>query len=220
VFSLSLAGALGYLLGSIPTAYAIVHWKSRIDIRSAGSGNAGTLNSYHVTGSKGVGGAVLLLDFLKGVCAVLLAWWIWEGSYSHAALASVGVVAGHNFPVWLRFRGGRGLATGAGVFALIAWPVVPAWGILWGGAYLLLRSVNPANAAATIGVMLGIVFGSEDLIARVTTSGVPAGAFRLAGSVVLVIILLKHIGPVLEYIQMRRTGRRPGADREQAGGSP
>lgn len=209
MFSLSLAGALGYILGSIPTAYVIVRWKSRLDIRNAGSGNVGTLNSYQVTGSATAAGAVLLVDFLKGAFGILLARTLWEGNFAHAAAAGLGLVAGHNFPVWLGFKGGRGLATGAGVFAILAWPVLASWCVIWGAGYLVLRAVNPANAVATVAVMVGVLFGSDALIGLLTGPGIPAWEFRTGTVAILTIILVKHTGPVREYFRERQGGQPP-----------
>ncbi len=117
VFPLLLGGLLGYLLGSIPTAFLLVRWKSRVDIRTSGSGNVGTLNSYQVSGSKVVGFIVLVADFLKGFFAVWGTTALLGSSFEATATAGVGSVLGHNFPFWLRFHGGRGLATAAGVMS-------------------------------------------------------------------------------------------------------
>src|SRR5512140_1590079 len=113
-----LSGATGYLLGSFPTAYILVRWKSKTDIRMVGSGNVGGLNSYVVTKSKALAAIVVLIDALKGVAAVLIAPLITGDSFIFMAAAGIGAVLGHNFPVWLRFKGGRGLATAAGVLAI------------------------------------------------------------------------------------------------------
>ena len=116
VLPLIVAGVVGYLLGSFPTAYLMVRLKSRVDIRKAGSGNVGTLNSFMVTKSKGVGVVVLLLDLLKGVAAVTIAPLFGASDpFLAQTVAGAAAVAGHNFPVWLGGKGGRGLATGAGV---------------------------------------------------------------------------------------------------------
>ncbi len=110
---------LAYLLGSIPFGYLIVRWQKGIDVRSTGSGSIGATNVMRNLGLIGFV-ATFLLDFAKGAAAVLLAarWtghaplWIAAGAFA--------AVVGHCFPVWLKFRGGKGVATAAGVFFVLA----------------------------------------------------------------------------------------------------
>jgi len=209
VFSFCLAGLLGYALGSIPTAFLLVHWKLNRDIRSEGSGNVGTLNSYEVTGSTLIGALVLTVDLLKGIGAVLLARGIWGGGYLHPEAAGVAALLGHNYPVWLGFKGGRGLATGAGVMGAFGWMIVGLWGLCWAAAYPILRSVNPANAAALIVTILFVTLAPDDLLRQTLTSDIPLSEFRIFGGAVLVIILMKHIEPVRLYVQKLRNEKRP-----------
>jgi glycerol-3-phosphate acyltransferase PlsY len=112
--------ALAYLLGSIPFGYLLVRLRGGGDVREAGSGGTGATNVTRRAG-KAAGVLTLLLDALKGAAAVLLAravlgagaeWWV--------CAAAVGAVLGHVFPVWLRFHGGKGVATGLGVFLVLA----------------------------------------------------------------------------------------------------
>lgn len=117
--------ALAYLLGSIPTGYLLVKLFRHEDIRSVGSGNIGATNVLR-SGGKGLGAATFLLDVLKGAAAVwlgaLLASVLLPGMpfRDAQALAAVSAVLGHMFPVWLHFRGGKGVATGFGVFLVAA----------------------------------------------------------------------------------------------------
>jgi glycerol-3-phosphate acyltransferase PlsY len=111
---------VAYLLGSIPTGYLLVRVFRNEDIRATGSGNIGATNVAR-SGAKGLGIATLLADMLKGILAVLLAQHLaqWSGfpnGYNLAAVAGLVAVIGHIFPVWLSFRGGKGVATAAGVF--------------------------------------------------------------------------------------------------------
>ena len=120
-----LIAAVSYLLGSIPVGYLLVRIFRHEDIRSVGSGNIGATNVLR-SGGKGLGAATFLLDMLKGCSAV------WLGGYlgslllpgtphrSAQALAAFVAVLGHMFPVWLKFRGGKGVATGFGVFLVAA----------------------------------------------------------------------------------------------------
>ena len=124
--------AAAYLLGSIPTGYLLVRLFRHQDIRSVGSGNIGATNVMR-TGSKGLGAFTFLLDMLKGCAAVglgaLLGSLLFpaEPLRSMEALAALCAVLGHMFPVWLRFRGGKGVATGFGVFLVAApWAALAA----------------------------------------------------------------------------------------------
>jgi glycerol-3-phosphate acyltransferase PlsY len=201
--SLIPAALLGYLVGSVPSAFLLVRWKSRVDVRKHGSGNVGALNSMEVTGSRFVGTAVMLLDIAKGSLAVWLAGMFWEGEFAAGAAAGLSAVTGHNFPVWLRFHGGRGLATAAGVMFLIAWPVVVFWGGCWVVAYQIRREVNLANAAATL-ICLAMVLLLPAMVWEWLPPGTPAGGFRVFGALLLVLLLVKLVEPVLTYFRTRK----------------
>ena len=120
-----LIAAVSYLLGSIPVGYLLVRIFLKEDIRSVGSGNIGATNVLR-SGGKGLGAATFLLDMLKGCSAVWIGGLL--GSYlipdapvrSAQALAALCAVLGHMFPVWLKLRGGKGVATGFGVFLVAA----------------------------------------------------------------------------------------------------
>src|SRR3569623_3516787 len=105
------ASLLGYLVGSVPFGLLLARAAGKGDIRKIGSGNIGATNVLR-TGSKGLAAAVLLLDAGKGFVAVSAAWRWFPDAVSAAAL---GAVIGHCFPLWLRFKGGKGVATNAGV---------------------------------------------------------------------------------------------------------
>jgi glycerol-3-phosphate acyltransferase PlsY len=119
---------LGYLLGSIPFGLLLTRAAGLGDIRNIGSGNIGATNVLR-TGNKGLAGATLLLDGLKGAVAVLLA--RWSGGHDAVMWAGIGAVLGHTFPVWLGFKGGKGGATSYGVLIAAAWPVGIAAGAVW-----------------------------------------------------------------------------------------
>jgi glycerol-3-phosphate acyltransferase PlsY len=119
---------LGYLLGSIPFGLILTRLAGTQDIRHIGSGNIGATNVLR-TGRKGLAAATLLGDMLKGTVAVLLAKAI--GGQDPAIAAAVGAFLGHLFPVWLRFRGGKGVATYIGLLLALAWPVAIAFCVVW-----------------------------------------------------------------------------------------
>ncbi len=204
MFFFVLSGIIGYLIGSVPTAFLLVRWKSNVDIRNTGSGNVGALNSFQVTRSKLIGGIVLLLDASKGAAAVLLVSGFFGEQLPIQATAGVAAVAGHNFPVWLRFKGGRGLATAAGVMALIAWPFVVVWGALWLLGFLLLRHVNVANAVASAAGMVGVIVAPDRILNLIAGRSLETAAFRVFVVVLFIVILIKHIEPVREYVLKSR----------------
>ena len=145
-----LAIALGYLLGSVPFGLLLTRLTGAGDLRAIGSGNIGATNVLR-TGRKGLAAATLLLDLAKGAAAVLLAREIWPGS---EAFAAVGAVIGHCFPVWLGFRGGKGVATLAGVCFGLAWPLGLVYAALWIGLLALTRISSVGGMTAAVGAPL------------------------------------------------------------------
>ncbi|HMA49882.1 MAG TPA: glycerol-3-phosphate 1-O-acyltransferase PlsY [Magnetospirillaceae bacterium] len=117
---LIIAAIAGYLLGSIPFGLVLTRLAGHGDIRTIGSGNIGATNVLR-TGNKGLAAATLILDSGKGAFAALLA--SWHLSPEAATIAGLFAVLGHNFPVWLKFKGGKGVATTLGVLLAVAWPV-------------------------------------------------------------------------------------------------
>ena len=128
---------VGYLLGSIPFGYLLVRFVRKEDIRAVGSGNIGATNVLR-SGSKGLGAWTLLLDTAKGVLAVFAGHWIAQlfGITSAAeirnaaAIAGLAALLGHVFPVWLKFKGGKGVATGFGVFLALV-PAAAGLCVCW-----------------------------------------------------------------------------------------
>ena len=193
---------VAYLLGSIPFGYLIVRSKEGADIRETGSGGTGATNVSRRAG-KAAGVVTLLLDALKGGVAVLLARFVVGPSLNAewiVSAAAIAVLAGHIFPVWLGFRGGKGVATGVGVFLVLAPIALLCAGVLfvaivWFTRYVSLGSIiaaatiplfiwfqsmfvqpvadlRPLLTAATVGALL-IIFahrGNIDRLARGTES--------------------------------------------------
>ena len=141
-----LALVLGYALGSIPFGLLLAKAAGKGDIRQVGSGNIGATNVLR-TGSKWLAAAVLLLDLGKGFAAVWLAARLWTNVADTAAL---GVVVGHCFPVWLGFRGGKGVATAAGVCFGLGWPIGLAYAAVWLGMLAVTRISSLAGMSAAI----------------------------------------------------------------------
>jgi acyl phosphate:glycerol-3-phosphate acyltransferase len=127
---------LGYLFGSVPSGLLLTRAAGLGDIRRIGSGNIGATNVLR-TGNKALAGATLLLDLLKGAVPVLIAGQL--GGETAGLWAGLGAVLGHLFPVWLGFKGGKGVATSYGVLIAAAWPVGIVAGAIWLLAAGLLR---------------------------------------------------------------------------------
>jgi acyl phosphate:glycerol-3-phosphate acyltransferase len=138
-----LALGFGYLLGSIPFGLVFTRLAGTQDIRQIGSGSIGATNVLR-TGSKGLAAATLLADALKGTVAVLAMSW-WCGS-DCGLIAGTGAFLGHLFPVWLGFKGGKGVATFLGVLIVVSWPIVPVFGAIW----LAVAAVTRYSSAASL----------------------------------------------------------------------
>jgi len=140
-----------YLLGSIPFGYLLVRTFKHEDIRKTGSGNIGATNVLR-SGAKGLGIATLLLDLGKACGAVWIAMLIAPGNYDLAVASGVAAVVGHVFPVWLGFRGGKGVASALGVFLALTWPSALCILSVFIVVVMLTRFVSLASiiAAATL----------------------------------------------------------------------
>lgn len=136
--------AVSYLLGSIPFGLVLSRAFGKGDIREIGSGNIGATNVLR-TGSKGLAAATLLLDAAKGTLAVWLAQRFWPGFEIHAA---AGVLIGHLYPVWLRFRGGKGVATLLGILVALLPVAAAVYAAVWIAMLLVLRISSIAGIAA------------------------------------------------------------------------
>lgn len=161
--------AVSYLLGSIPFGYLLVRIFHGQDVRETGSGNIGATNVAR-TGSKGLAVVTLLLDGLKGYAAVAFAFWLlnsghvsmampgkpdWQTAvfspqltYQTAALAALFSILGHMFPIWLRFKGGKGVATAAGAFVALAPRAMLAALLLFAVIFALTRYVSLGSIVA------------------------------------------------------------------------
>ena len=134
---------LGYLLGAIPFGLLLTRAAGLGDIRAIGSGNIGATNVLR-TGRKGLAAATLLLDALKGAASVLIA--VYVAGDVAGDWAGLGAVLGHLFPVWLGFKGGKGVATSYGVLFGAAWPVALASGAVW----LIMAAVARRSSLAAL----------------------------------------------------------------------
>lgn len=162
---------LGYALGSIPFGLLLTRMAGMGDVRQIGSGNIGATNVLR-TGNKGLAAATLLLDLAKGLAAVLLAKNLLAGpadmplaALGPAPVAALGAVLGHCFPVWLGFKGGKGVATNAGVSFGLAWPIGLAYALVWLGVLAASRISSLAGMSAVVAA--AIVAGALGYVAYV-----------------------------------------------------
>jgi len=178
-----LVALAAYLLGSIPTGYLVARAKG-VDIRTVGSGNIGATNVFRILG-KPAGIFVLLADALKGWAAVrVVAVWLAEtllppdsmgGSIEIAAiLAALFAVLGHNYTCWLRFKGGKGIATSAGVLtALVPWALFIILGV-WIVLFVLTRYVSLGSISAAAALPFATWFTTQSILLTVVTSAMSA----------------------------------------------
>jgi len=147
------AFAFGYLCGSIPFGLILTRLAGTQDIRSIGSGNVGATNVLR-TGHKGLAAATLIGDALKGTVAVLAVFWYYGPEYRYfghelALPAALGAFLGHLFPIWLGFKGGKGVATYIGILIGLAWPVAIAFCVIWLAVAAVSRYSSLAGLVAS-----------------------------------------------------------------------
>ncbi len=166
---------LGYLLGSIPFGLVVTRFGGAVDPRTIGSHNIGATNVLR-TGRKDLAAATLLLDALKGTVAVLIAARWGEGA---ALAAALGAFLGHLYPVWLSFKGGKGVATFLGCLLGLYWPAALVFAAVWLGVAATLRYSSAAALCASVAATLSLfAFGLR-----------PAGALFL---ILTTLLFLKH----------------------------
>lgn len=192
--------AVAYLVGSIPFSFLVARAFGVEDVRRVGSGNVGATNVLRSAG-KVAGALALLLDLGKGAAATALAAKLAPALAAGPAAAAVAAVVGHMYPVWLRFEGGKGVATGLGAFA----PLVPR-------AALVALLVFGATAAATRYVSLGSVAGGVALALLVLARRGP-DPVALAAVLTAALVLFRHRSNLWRILRgtERRVGAREGA---------
>lgn len=180
--------ALGYALGSVPFGLILTQAFGAGDLRSIGSGSIGATNVLR-TGHKGLAAATVLLDAGKGIVAVLIAARWLPGTEGGAA---IGAVIGHCFPVWLRFRGGKGFATAAGVCLALAWQVMVVGAVVWAATLALSRISSVSSMVAVLAAPVAAWL-----------FGLPSVATVLA--VIAAIVIVQHRGNIARL----RAGTEP-----------
>jgi glycerol-3-phosphate acyltransferase PlsY len=178
-----------YLIGSIPTAYLVVKKFAQKDVTQLGSGNIGTMNVHRATESKPLALLVLLSDMAKGAIAVLLAKTVLSAVPVAPVLTTAAVILGHNYSLYMRFRGGRGLATAAGALMVYSPVLLLTWLVIWIVPYLLSKILVVGTLTATV---------LNPVAAYVLKR--PPSEIIFAG-VISVLVLLRHISKVKMLIR-------------------
>jgi glycerol-3-phosphate acyltransferase PlsY len=187
---------IGYLTGSLPTAYLFLKFSHGIDIRKTGSGNVGAMNSFEITDSKRIGFLIFLIDFLKGALPVLAVRLFVENNFVYCASALSASVLAHCYSPWIGFKGGKGLAAAAGGALLISPLILAGWLLMWVIIYQFKRNIDVANFLTTLFILIfSIIF--VELFSLYSFPGpLRENDFRIPVSVMLLIILSKHLNPV------------------------
>lgn len=191
---------IGYLFGSIPTAFLVLKKSNGIDITNTGSGNVGAMNSYEVTNSKFIGILVFLIDFIKGLLAVLITRLIFNDVFIYTALALLFALFSHCFNPWINFKGGRGLATAAGGTIILFPYLLFVWIVLWILIYIFKRDILTANIFATVISLFTVYLTKNIALDYVFAANVTSSELILFTTSGLLIIFIKHIEPLKEII--------------------
>ena len=194
---------LGYIIGSFPTAYLFLKWKARLDIRQAGSGNVGAMNAFDVTGSRGVGFGVLAIDLLKGVAAVSLCSMLWGNNIGVLSAGGFAAVVGHDYPIWLKWKGGRGLSTSAGVMLMLGWIFVAVWCSVWAVSYFSSKHIHLSNIVASIVSPLILLVLPEQWLLLTLPSYSGTNAFFSLAVMICTLVLLRHTDSLKEFWNVR-----------------
>ncbi len=189
--------SLGYLLGSVPFGLLLTRAAGAGDLRSIGSGNIGATNVLR-TGRKGIAAATLLLDIGKGFAAVKLAGLLGDDADSLMRLAAIAAFLGHCYPVWLAFRGGKGVATLLGIALAFGWIYALVFALVWLGLVALFRYSSLGGMSAALALPV-TAFLSADI------------ALVLLFLALSLIVLWKHRGNIARLI--RREEPKIGASK-------
>jgi acyl phosphate:glycerol-3-phosphate acyltransferase len=194
-----LSAITGYLLGSIPTGYLMLKRRG-INITDTGSGNVGAMNTFDITNSKVTGLLVFFIDAIKGLLSVYIPLLIFPFDFSYAGLSLVFAVFSHCYNPWIKFKGGRGLATSLGGTLLIA-PFIPAiWLTTWVLVYLIKRDILLGNIAATLCAILLTLIFPEQVSRFAFPKSDSISTLMFFTTTILIIISIKHIDPLMELL--------------------
>ena len=194
-----LSAIIGYLLGSIPTGYLILK-KQGINIMASGSGNVGAMNTFDITNSKVTGLLVFFIDAIKGLLSAYLPLLFFPFGFGYAAISLLFGLLSHCYNPWIKFKGGRGLATSLGGTILIA-PFIPALRLLTLIlVYLIKRDILLGNILATILALLIILTFPDVALKFSFPKAESILSLMFFSTTLLLIIFIKHIDPLIELL--------------------
>ena len=195
--------SIAYLLGSIPFGYLLVRLFRQKDVREQGSGNIGATNVARSGGTK-LGVVTLLLDIGKAVAAVMIARHLAPGVYDVQVAAAVAAVVGHVFPVWLGFRGGKGVASALGVFLVLTWPSTVGILLVFAAVFALTRYVS---LASIVGLATFPLFGFYFVAQHTPITPMMKFGFLF----IPLLIILKHHGNIRRLMNGTESRFRVGS---------
>ncbi|MBN2572448.1 MAG: glycerol-3-phosphate acyltransferase [Ignavibacteriales bacterium] len=215
-----ISALIGFILGSLPTAYLLTKKVKGIDITKEGSKNVGAFNTYDVTKSKLLGIIVFIIDFAKGFFAVLIVIILFPSDPILPMLALFCAVLSHCFNVWIKFKGGRGLATTAGGLIIVSIPVLCLWLLLWVISFAYKKNIIFSNFVTTFLVGILCITNNETLLKwsenfQIIRNDLTDQVILFTGLFILLclVILVKHISPIREWIATNKNIRNKNHER-------
>ena len=217
--AIAVASIAAYLVGSLPFGYLLGRWIGNVDVRAQGSGNIGATNVGRVLGKKW-GAIVLLLDALKGFLPTLLLPWLFaageEPLHAHLQIASgAAAMLGHMFPVWLRFKGGKGVATALGIVFVISWISTLGAAAVFIIVFAAFRIVSLGSMLAVVGYAVCEMFFLWPAPFSETTWS--RAAFAILGPILIIVRHRSNLLRLLRGEEKRFTSKGEG---DPSGGSP
>jgi glycerol-3-phosphate acyltransferase PlsY len=200
-----LVGVIGYLLGAIPFGVLVSRWKGKVDITKVGSGKTGMTNVLRVAGKKAAA-LVATLDLSKGALAVIVAGLILNGDYVAQVIAALAAIMGHNWSVFVKFRGGRGVATFLGGLLVLFWPAA-----IFGGVVLII--VAGVTRYMSLGSITGAVAAFLILIPFITLRGEPV-EYLIYTLISVIFIIIMHRDNIARLLagKERKLGERASSE--------
>jgi glycerol-3-phosphate acyltransferase PlsY len=191
---------LFYLVGSFPTAFVLMKLIHKKDITKEGSGNVGAMNSFDVSGSKKTGVLVFIIDFLKGLIPAFLVPKFFSLNFDEVYIPLVFLVIGQNFSIWLRYKGGRGLATAAGIYAVVNFWIVGVWCGIFLISQAVKKNVHIGNSLATILLPFVLLILNSQGLMFISYAQAKFADYMIFVTLTSVVIMLKHINPLKQLI--------------------
>ena len=193
--------AMAYLLGSISFSYIFIKKFHKKDLRNEGSGNLGMLNSYEASKDKVLTFAILMLDMTKAIyCIALVNLLFYESYLIGTIIAGIGIILGHNWNIFLRFRGGRGLAPAAGISMVVNFYPLIIWLASWTISKAFTKNIHISNCISSILTIAILWISPSDLIFSFDSwESITPDALRKLFTAINILIILSHYKVLIEY---------------------